>query len=423
MNKAASPPSPLLFLAFCGFLALTVFSEVWLGLITRHPVGDDYLIYFNALHALQEGRSPYWPYNIGTSFIYHPFALSALSAFAWMGVWPSFAVWTGLSAGAWGLSIYLSFRLIRILSESSGEVVRRVEPSIKVFLLFAFMGFAPFWETLHIGQVNAFVVLFLLLTLYFAETDRPLPAGLSLTLAMVFKLSPVIFLLYFLVLRRFRIALFTVAGLVLVSMVPAIQFSPGILADFASILPRLGGEIHPEIYNQSLLSLLYRLFAGQGGFSIAPTLLLLHRALFALILLPLMVTGLRIPRQDKAARIWFFLVLLVLMVFFSPLVWYHHSGLLLLPLLVLFYLKERGYFALGLLILALIQVERVFEQFVEPFAYPVFLAQLILLGVLIGAYVQVLPSPFSWLRYPRQVRPAPEGALHLVPKGDERKVG
>jgi hypothetical protein len=92
-------------------------------------------------------------------------------------------------------------------------------------------------------------------------------------------------------------------------------------------------------------------------------------------------------------------------------------------LLVLFYLKERGYFALGLLVLAFFQIDRVFEYSIQPFAYPVFLAQLILIGVLIGTYVQVLPGSFSWLRFTRPLSSTGDGALHLVPEGDEREVG
>lgn len=63
---------------FLACLILGVFSEIWLALSLLHSWGSDFQIYYQAVYQAQSGASAYFPYALGKSFVYYPFALTLL---------------------------------------------------------------------------------------------------------------------------------------------------------------------------------------------------------------------------------------------------------------------------------------------------------------------------------------------------------
>ena len=380
------------------YLACGTFSEYWLGTLKSAQLGQDFYIYCEAYHNAQSGGNPYLPYKIGRSFVYHPFSLTIMGPFAQASrssVVP-YAIWVLLSVAAWIASALVTLAL---LAKASGEFDRsrksglRIAPSVALLL-----GFAPFLETVHVGQVNPLVVLFLSLTIYLCEQEREIASGLFLSLAILLKTSPLIFLAYFLILRRFRAIASTLAGLILFSVTAAVQFSPQALFDFASVFPRLASEIHPSPYNQSILGISSQLLRRVDLAEFEGLLGIGHRVAFFSATALLLATGLVIPRGPRGLhlRVYLFFCLGALMVFFSPLVWYHHSVLLLLPLLGLILTGSRLSRLLGLAVIGLIQVDRVFEHTVVFLALPVLVAHIALLAAVIWAYLRTgTPVPLA----------------------------
>jgi len=388
--------SPAFMVAVAGvYVALAAFSAYWLGVITDHELGADFKIYYEAYLEAVEGGNPYEPYDVGDSFIYHPFALTLVSLFAWPDNTFSAALrgWVAGSLIAWIVAIGLTLRVL-----ARHRASEKLSPAHKVWGSFLFLAFAPFWETLQIGQINAFVVLALCAVFDFAERGRQYAAGCALALALVLKSSPVVLLLYFVVNRHYRAIVATVAGVVVLSVVAALQFTPQLLWDFAAITPLLGREIHPTPYNQSLLSLAFRVLEA-GGFPAAswvPALVVAHKALFALLLGLLVLAALMSPpRGDQ--RLALFLAMLTLTVFFSPLVWYHHAALLLLPLGALIWHPSPRRQVGGLVLLLLVQSNRLFEYTVVWMAFPALVAEAMLLAFWFGQALQPV-GPF-WRRF------------------------
>ena len=100
--------SPFVVFLILLYLALGLFSEYWLGVVTTHPLGDDFKIYYGALLKAGAGENPYQPYSIGGSFIYHPFALTFVSLFSWVGdQWMATYLWMAASLSAWAIAIWL----------------------------------------------------------------------------------------------------------------------------------------------------------------------------------------------------------------------------------------------------------------------------------------------------------------------------
>lgn len=369
-------PSPrigaLLVAALVLYVALGIYAEYWLAVIQPHPWADDFNIYYRALESAQAGASPYLPYIIGVSFVYHPFALTLVSVVGVLGRVPASLVWAALNTSGYALSAWLGWRLLE------GPSMQRARWLAVLVLIGAF---APFWEMVHIGQINGIVLACLLLALHWAETERPIPAGIALALAIVLKSSPLVLLLYFLVTRRWQVVISALVAFAGLSLIAWAQFGTQVVADYFAVLGRLGAETHPDFYNHSLTALAMRIAAARGIAAPEAALASIHRLGLTLLIGAALGIGLTLPRADRRGRVWLFGLLLALMTVASPLVWYHHNVFLLLPALALLAdgagTADRDvplsgwmfWFGVGLLLL--IQSERLFEQVFPAMPYEI----------------------------------------------------
>lgn len=381
------------------FLALGLHSEYWLGVLTRHSMAADFRIYWDAYWDASAGGNPYLPYEIGLSFVYHPSALTLVSAFSWHGIpWLASVTWMVASAAAWAVSVLVSLRLLG--SSFCGCREPRRNRWTKALVVALLVGFAPLWETLHLGQINAFVVLSLVLCFYFFDRDSPILSGILLGFAIVLKTSPVILVPFFLAVRRYRTVAGALTTVLLLSLIAALQFSPRVLSDFLAISPLLASKIHPGAANESMLALLWRLLSLIGLSDLDQGLLFAHAVLFAGTVCLLMVIALRIPREAKALQGWLFVSLIALMTIFSPLVWYHHNTFLLLPLVWLMATGRRSHLGIAIGAATCIQAERLFEQVVGRVSIPVLLGQLAITGAVAAIYLRGWWD--LWSRRPRE---------------------
>ena len=341
-------------------LALAIYAEVWLGVIHPHGWADDFNIYYTALESAQAGHSPYFPYIIGISFVYHPFALTLVSLFGLLGRFPASILWAALNVVGYALSLWMSLKLV-------GDV-----PEERRWLIIAlFAIFAPMWEMLHIGQINGIVLACLIGSLYLSEQDRPILAGIVLALAIVLKSSPLVFVLWFLAVRRWKVAVAALAMFGVFSLIAWGQFGTGVVRDYFAVLARLGTETHPDFYNQSLPAIAIRVLWTFGIKGIETSAALMQK--LGMTLLIGMTLGLTAaaPLSNQRLRVWLFALLGSIMTVASPLVWYHHNMFLMLPLVILLVwpVVESWQFWAGIVIYFLIQAERLIEEYAPQVPY------------------------------------------------------
>lgn len=377
--------------------ALAVYSAIWLGVRWPHPWAEDYLIYYRAFRAAQAGASAYFPYNIGGSFVYHPFALSLtwlLALFGLAGELPASVIWAAANVAAYVGAVLLSTRLaLNTPGESPPGPQWWKKPALLAAL---WLVFAPFWEMVYIGQINGLVIFSLLLALDLGEQGQDMLAGLPLAVAILLKTSPVIFLGYFLFTRRWRTVLSALGTILLLSGATYLQFGPGVYVDFLAVLGELGGETHAVFFNHSLPGTIIRLALHAGRDIPGEAIVGWHQLIMAGLTGLVLLSTLLIPRGDRGARPRrsAFGLLLTLMTVTSPLVWYHHNVFLILPLTLLLTDDRRPWRVTGLALLLVLQAERLYERLAEPlseiYAYaglPVIVAQFVLLaagGVIYG---------------------------------------
>lgn len=385
MRKARVTPVATISLIITIALGLYILSGIysihWLADSTDYEMGRDFYIYYDALTTkAQANQDPYAPYEIGQSFFYHPFALIFLSLFSWMGAKWALFFWTALGIAAWIITISI---LLNLTSQNEEWYKRVKQGYLPVVIWILFLTFAPFLETLYMGQINTLVVLLLALTFYYSENKQPVLAGICLTLAIVFKTSPIIILVYFLATRQFRVIAATLITLCILTALAAIWFGWPVISSFFETTRLLSGEVHPTKHNQSILSLSYRFLEQSTTISLTNALKSLHKVLFAGIFGILFLLSIVSDSWSKQTRLWIFGALVVLMTISSPLVWYHHSALLLIPLIFIMRAKSNVLMGIGLIAMALIQGTRFFELNVSRYAVPTLLAHFILISIMV----------------------------------------
>jgi len=374
---------------FCAlYLALAIYSEYWIWRETEGRIADDFGIYYQAYLRANAGENPYTPYKIGLSFIYHPFALTWVSILSWVNVRSAAILWIIASALAWMASVVLAIRLLSgSPAPEQGTDQRSPWGWLAVILM---MFFAPLGESLHVGQINCFVVLGLVLTCYCSQRQGlgwEIAAALSLGFAALIKTSPIVLVLGFLALRRYRLVFISLLSMVLLSIIPAIQFYPSLLAEFASTVLLIGSDIHHSLYNLSILRVAWQFMRHLGIQGVDGALVRMLQVTSGLLLGSLTLSAWLAARRQCLTRPWFFGLVISLMVMASPIVWYHHYTLLLFPILALV-LHEHGHTQrLGLAALLLIQSERALTDIGLPAGLAVLAGQIIILLVLGIAYV------------------------------------
>ncbi len=274
---------------FALYFLLAIYALRWLG---GARFTQDFKIYAAAAQAALNGSSAYFPYAIGSSFVYHPVVLSFLSPVVALGGETAYAVWTIASSAAYVVLVAL--------------IAKRRGGGIAVLLIL----FAPFLEQLYIGQINSFVALAMVASWELAASGRDEYAGAALAVATVLKVSPGLLIIYFIARRRWRVLWGMLATLLLLTLVSVLQFGLQPLSDFITVTLKTGEAFQLSIENLGLLALMGRL-----GVPSAP---LIHRYLLLGLLSLLTWSAWR-----RASAFTFALFILVILEF-SPLVWLHH---------------------------------------------------------------------------------------------------
>jgi len=226
--------------------------------------------------------------------------------------------------------------LVYLLLKETGERANRF------LLLFLFLLLAynlPLRATINHGQVNILVFFLILLAFYLLKNDHDYAGSAVLSLAIVFKIYPVLFLFYFLIKKKFRPLSYTLLNLLGLFTISSILF--GIRHWMAYIRMNLssfnGGSLSAFLKgfsshqdNNSLKAFLSQLFP------IADHALVIVITAAALVLIAFLFT---FPlRKRIMAEDFPFIgsVIFVLSLMLLPISWSHHYVIMIFPMAYLF---------------------------------------------------------------------------------------
>lgn len=220
--------------------AFAAIAAVSCVLVTRRQDKlSDLHIYYGAMRHLHEGRPLYeFVAENGGPFTYPPFAAVVL--------WPIALVPEGLLRAGWLAATVAALAAIGVLV---GRVCGSGRPAVTAAVACGLLLSAPAQSNLHFGQVSVFIVLLALVDGMGLTPARY--RGLLVGVAAAIKLTPLLFVVYFLVAGRYRdaaraggafVACLAVGALLLPS--ESLAFWTGTMADTSRIgnLASLGNQ-------------------------------------------------------------------------------------------------------------------------------------------------------------------------------------
>lgn len=214
------------------------------------------------LNALHDGE------NINERFNYPnpPIMALILSPLTLLPLTASALTWFYLKVGMVLASLWMAFRLV--------EVPERPFPAWAKALT-VLLSLRPIMSDLSHGNVNILILFLCVLSVYAFARGRDFAAGVVMALAIACKLTPAVFVAYFVWKRAWRALAGTLVGLGLFFvLVPGVALgfdrNAELLASWFEGMVKpfvMGGVVTTDHPNQSLPGLLYRLLTVSPSFS------------------------------------------------------------------------------------------------------------------------------------------------------------
>lgn len=342
-------------------IGLCLFVYLLLGLYTEfrligikplpEKLIEDSNYYIRAFRDTEKGNDPYAVWDIGVGFLYPPPALLVVGTLVRT---------TDLCQQYLGIdrvmlrAALLTITNISFLALVIYGVARRYGYALTdVWWWFPLgLGFAPFLEALHVGQINV-ITQFGVFVMFVLAESAPIVGGFGLALSVVTKVTPVALVGYLLAGRNLRVILGAFIGLVILSLLAGLVFGWQLFATYVDVFRRLLDVFPLGPNSQSLVAVLQGL-----GLIDEPAVPTVHRILIGYLLLVSFASAAAayISRQREPL----FIVLSLGLALMPNVMWYHHYVFFLLPVFVwLAWSRQRPavvvWCCLGL---ALIQVDR-----------------------------------------------------------------
>ena len=148
---------------------------------------------------------------------YNAFFYVVMSLLTPFARWFSIVIWTLISLLSYIYSIAI-IRSLMIRVDNKPRLEAFVAPLLLLVLIF---------DNIQLGQTNMVMMFAMLVAVFYLEKGDNLKSGLALGFAIAYKVTPLIFVGYFIVKRKFAAAIYAlVFSLVMMIIIPMLFYSP-----------------------------------------------------------------------------------------------------------------------------------------------------------------------------------------------------
>lgn len=300
------------------------------------PLGNDFVVYYEAAKMFLQGLNPYKGLITRTfPFNYPPPSLLFLWPLAFFDFRTANILWNILSLVCVLISVWVLLKI---------STSYRKLPLVIVFLILSFLFTVPFFPVkFNIGnaQINHFILLFCVLGIYFYQSGKKNLSAFFLAFATGIKFAPVIFVLYFILKKDWPQVIRFVFWLLVVFALPLLFVPLSFQLDYwQKVLPlsfTLGAK--DWYYNQSLWGFFARAFSSSLPIYLSTYLLT------TLILFLTWWQGRKISWQRQLAAVSCLYLLI------HPIALQHYFGFTIIPFILL--LSRRNWLILTIAYLLL----------------------------------------------------------------------
>jgi alpha-1,2-mannosyltransferase len=230
--------------------------------------------------------------------------------------------------------------VLLIAHETAGD---KYEPPLFLLFLIIIMYYYPTWANVLYGQLSLILLLLVALAWKAARQGRDTASGIYLGLAMSLKIFVGLFLVFFLVRRRWRLLGWFMGTFILLSLVPLWFFGIEVYKTYITILSNV--TWYASSWNASFQGFFSRIFGGSENIPLVnlPVVTQILTKLGSLVFLCGLV-WVAWPRAQERNRERFdlgFSLTIIGMLLICPLGWMYYFPTLLIPAVVAWRLAGR----------------------------------------------------------------------------------
>jgi hypothetical protein len=332
-------------------LAVYLFIYISLGInteihyIEKHPLPTsflaDYNVYKKSVKTALTGQNPY-----EQDFRYFPPALLVAEFFYHIPNPNEFLQG----------SIYLTTNLLLlfIIIYGLANYFNYKLSDVWYWIPLAFFS-GPVLEGLHVGQINIITEFGILLVLA-AGSALPVLAGLGLSLAIVTKITPAVFLLYFLSTKNLKAIFATLVSVLVLVILTGLRYGFNLYPMFISTFGNMLQNFHDSLNSQSLFSKLITNGLLPEGIAVHPQEFQNILSAYVGIVI-LLSTILGFVNKQKEPQ---FIVMGLASMLVPNWMWYHHYIFFIVPILAWIAWSRQNLYVLtwSLLGFLIIQLDR-----------------------------------------------------------------
>jgi hypothetical protein len=323
-NASNSKPSRsyrLIFLiGLCLYLVQGIKTELQLIVYKPVPLSllEDYRFYERALTDTNKGMDPYAVRSIGPGFLYPPTALLIVEIIHYIN--PFSVKYTAYLILTSAMMMCIVFGVARQYGYSSKNVW---------YWYILCLGFAPFLELLHIGQINV-ITLFGIFLLFCMLDSSTVLSGFGLSLAILTKVSPVVFLVYLATTKKIKGIVSCFVWIILMMGVTIVRYGISPVLVYPSMFQWLADQFPVGPNSQSLVAKLITVV----GLDLSHSEIHLSQMILMLYITSIIVVSAVLTRRGNQPREPLFLVSAFGITIMPNVMWYHHYVFILLPILI-----------------------------------------------------------------------------------------
>ncbi|HEY9036381.1 MAG TPA: glycosyltransferase family 87 protein [Pseudomonadales bacterium] len=306
----------------------------------KRPVGNDLMVFVQASQnfwttgQLYDRKEPLQiTYQPGSAtFKFPPPFQIALAPWVKKGIPENFFLYaSAIMLLFYGLSVILLWKMSKPILERNTHTNNWTSKTLLAcFILVTCLSFTPFFSAFTLLAIEIPLLFFILASFYFSKS-KPALSGLLLALSSAIKIYPVFIILYFIIMKQWKVILFFIIGLFLTVALSISAF--GVIENifyFQKVLPVLLQE-KPANHIENL-GLEYSAFAMTGWPSLSGNLSLALRVFF-LSATAFCIFSCRkiLPYQEKKL----FSLLLITMILMLNNRWVQYDLFLLLGIIIL----------------------------------------------------------------------------------------
>lgn len=269
------------------------------------------------------------------TFVYPPLFAVLMKPFAYFSYDVAYVLWTIVT-------VVLTFASV-LFSLSLGQ--KRVSIELALILIVGLFSYFPFYEELVLGQVGSLILFVCACGIWLLSRNRIWSSAFCLALATMIKITPIIAVPLLVFHRKWK--WLAAYGCWMVCMLAFSIWQAGWAAHaqfLHSVMPSVSCGI-PSSYNASIVVYIQELFLGYVPTAKLPLALpalacTVSKAVSFVIFVAMIIRFYFYRRQQNLIRDLILMILVSLVI--SPISWWHHYTIALLPFIYLWCTMRRG---------------------------------------------------------------------------------